>query len=199
MTKSAKRSELIAVRVEHERRWAYERWLERLTWSQMRMAARLPESEGGLGYDLSEQAMRGLVNQARASAGELSMGRAERVERQLVEVDARARAARRDLDAVYRAARAIDAAVSALDPRDRDEASLLSPLVAQRASLARELELAEKRLDSAQDREAKLVGLYAATEAKLEVTTRDGVIEDLNAALSRLGEAPVKTTEKADR
>lgn len=164
MSKKAKHgTDVIEARVIAEREWAYARWLERLTWPMMRLAAALPPSEGGLGYDLPPQALKGLVAQARADAGDLTMGREERLERQLIEVDARARAARHDMEQARRDGEA-DAYV-----------------------------MAEKRLDIAQDREAKLVGLYAATQVEANVVHHDAVTLELNAMLERAGRKPIKT------
>lgn len=53
---------------------------------------------------------------------------------------------------------------------------------------------AEKMLQAAQDRLAKLHGDDAATKIEAEVTTRDGVLDDLNAALISLGREPVEST-----
>lgn len=47
-------SELIAVRVLHEQEWAYEGWRQRLTHTEMARRSALSESDGGLGYALSE-------------------------------------------------------------------------------------------------------------------------------------------------
>lgn len=82
-----KSAALLEARVATEREWAYARWLERLTWAQMRQAAILPPERGGLGYDLSPSALKGLVTQARADMGDTAMSREERVERMQAEND----------------------------------------------------------------------------------------------------------------
>ena len=194
MSKRAKPAEVVAVRVAHERAWAYDRWLERLSWPQMRYAAGLPPEQGGLGYDLSHQALKGLVEQARADAGNLSMGREERIERQLIEVDARARAARRDLDAAYGRLRKLDEQIADYNV-DMYGPEILVSLVNQRNGIARELELAEKRLDLAQDREAKVAGLYAALQLEAKVVHTDAVTEELNAMLARAGAPPIESVK----
>jgi hypothetical protein len=51
---------------------------------------------------------------------------------------------------------------------------------------------AVKVLLDVQKREEILYGLAAPTEARVELTSRDGVLDDLNAALVALGEKPVK-------
>ena len=195
--KASSNTDLIAAQTMREREWCHARWLERMSFSAIRRAANLPESEGGLGYDLSEQAVKGLVLAARADRGDMTMGRDERIERQAAEVDERARAARNDFAAAYRKAAAIDDAIEAL--RESDErildpmgyANAMSRLVAKRDQHAADLERADKRLDAVHAREARLFGLDAPTEAKLEVTTRDAVADELNAMLERAGRKPV--------
>ncbi|MDQ2689885.1 MAG: hypothetical protein M3Y29_06390 [Chloroflexota bacterium] len=181
----------ISARVARERAWALEAWTARLSWGAMRRLANLPESEGGLGYDLSESALKGLVLKAREDRGDVTMGRDERRERQSVEVDMRARAARNDLDAAYDRARVLDRAIDDFEVYDADTADALARLVAERRELAKVIEAADRRLDAAQAREAKLHGLDAPAEARLEVTHRDAVVDELNAMLERAGHKPI--------
>lgn len=94
-----KTAALVEARVARERQWAYDRWLERLTWAQMRVLAQLPPERGGLGYDLSPSALKGLVTQARADMGDTAMSRDERIERQTAELDAIARSLRKRIAA----------------------------------------------------------------------------------------------------
>lgn len=61
MSKKAKRSELIAVKVMAEQRWAYERRLEHYSYRDMASLVMRPVEAGGLGYPLSESALKGLV------------------------------------------------------------------------------------------------------------------------------------------
>ena len=51
---------------------------------------------------------------------------------------------------------------------------------------------AVKVLLDVQRREESLYGLAAPTETNVTVTTRDGVLDDLNEALARMGEKPVE-------
>lgn len=185
-------SGLTPARVATEQAWAHARWLERLSFAQMRVVAQLPPDEGGLGYTLSESALRGLVTGAREARGDISMSREERIERHATEVDARARAARRDLEAAERRARKLDEVIEGFTVYDKDDARELSGLIAKREAIAADLAHADRRLDAVHAREAKLFGLDQPTEAKLEVVSRDGIIDDLNAALERMGEAPVE-------
>lgn len=182
---------IIPARVAHERAWALEAWTARLSWSAMRRLANLPERDGGLGYDLSESALKGLVLKAREDRGDVSMGRDERRERQSVEVDLRARAARSDLDAAYARAAVLDRAINGFEVYDTDSAAALRNLIIERAGIAADIERADKRLDIAQAREAKLHGLDAPAELAVDVTHHDAVAEELNAMLERAGRKPV--------
>lgn len=191
MTPKHDRRELILARTVRERAWAYDAWMSRLSWGAMRRLANLPVEAGGLGYDLSEQACKGLVEQAKADRGDLTMSRDERIERQAAEVDERARSARHDFTAAYARAAALDRAIADFEVFDTDTALTLRGMIADRAALAGDLERADRRLDSIHAREAKLFGLDAPIEAKLEVTSRDAVVDELNAMLVRNGRKPV--------
>lgn len=179
----------ISARLSHERDWALNAWMGRLSWEAMRSLANRAPEEGGLGYDLSIQALKGLVNGAKEARGDMTMAREDRRERQSYEVDERARAARNDLVALYRQRAKLDAAIESFSETiySEDDANALARLVDQRARVARELELADKRLDIAQDREAKLHGLNAPTDIKVDVTHHDAIAEELNAMLERAG------------
>lgn len=180
---------LLDARIVRERAWAYQAWMSRVSWGAMRALANLPESEGGLGYDLSESALKGLVDQAKADRGDLTMSREQRIERQSAELDERARLARQDYDAAYTRRRKLDAAIESFSEHlySADDVNALARLIEQRDRLARELEAADRRLDSVHDREGKLHGLNAATEHKVEVVHRDAIIDELNAALEAAG------------
>lgn len=178
---------LIEQRVMHERAWAYSAWMARYGYAAMRRLANLPPDEGGLGYDLSESALKGLVDQAKADRGDLTMSREQRIERQSAEVDERARAARHDFAAAYQRLATLDAAIAGFEVYDLETAMALRSMVTERNGIAADLERADRRLDTIHAREAKLHGLDAPTEARLEVTTRDAVIDELNAALEAAG------------
>jgi len=184
-------ADLVAAAAHHEREWCYELWLARSSFSQIRIQANRPAELGGLGYDLSLNAVKGLVLAAREARGDLGMSRVERIERQAAEIDERARAARYDFGAAYTRAAALDRAIDGFEVYDADTATALRGMLAERAALGADVERADRRLDVAQAREAKLHGLDAPTEARLEVTTRDAVTEELNAMLARVhtGEA----------
>ncbi len=174
-------------RITREREWAYSAWVSRLSWGAMRRAANLPESEGGLGYDLSESALKGLVLQAKADRGDMTLPRADRIERQSYEVDERARAATHDFRAAYARAKALDEAIERFEVYDVETAMILRGMISDRGAIAADLERADRRLDAVHARESKLHGLDAPTEARLEVTTRDAVVDELNEALAAAG------------
>jgi hypothetical protein len=73
--------ELIAVKVMREQDWAYERWLEYVSYQAMRVQAAHPPAEGGLGYDLSLAALEGLVKGYREREGLSELTRDEARER----------------------------------------------------------------------------------------------------------------------
>jgi hypothetical protein len=81
------RDAVILARVLREREWCYAGWLAHKTWTQLRVEAARPESEGGLGYDLSIQAIKGLVEAARADRGDLHLDRDAHIERELHDLD----------------------------------------------------------------------------------------------------------------
>lgn len=98
MTPKPKHAELIAVRVLREQQWAYARRLEHLSYRAMRQAANLPVEQGGLGYDLSEHALKGLVAGYLADQRDvLAADREELLARQQADLDELARAARASL------------------------------------------------------------------------------------------------------
>lgn len=191
MSRKTDKSEILAARTVRERAWAYDAWMSRLSWGAIRRLANLPEDEGGLGYDLSESACKSLVEQAKTDRGDLTMSRDERIERQAAEVDERARAARHDFTAAYTRMAKLDAAIAGFEVYDKDTASALAALVVERSGIAYDLERADRRLDNIHGREAKLFGLDAPVEAKLEVTSKDAVGEELNAMLARAGRKSV--------
>lgn len=176
--------------VMREQNWAFALWMDRRSFDDMRRLAREPEEAGGLGYDLSLSALKGLVNGARQRRGDLATSREDRRERMLYETDERARAAIRDLRALYAQRDQLDAAIAEVRPVDIIEASILAGLVAKREKVALQLEAADRRLDAAQKREADLVGADAPTT--IEVIQRDALDAELDALLSRLGEKPKK-------
>ena len=170
MGKKAKRAELISVKVLHEQRWAYERRLEHLSYHEIRvLSANMPE-HGGLGYDVSEHRLKGLVagyreRMAEVEAEELGEHRA----RELHDLDMIQREAGRAIDAT-RANPPVDAQGNLITFNDK--------------AVARYLEVGRER--------RKLLGLDQPVKAEIEVTTRDAVTEELNAMLARAGRPPIE-------
>lgn len=184
-------TELVDPRVAREQEWALEGFRARLTFAQLRSRALLPPEEGGLGYAVSVSGIRALVAAARTAEGDIAVTREERRERQGMEIDARARTARYDLERAHR---------DLLTPRpDRaefydsaDYRDALAGWAKQIEAAAKIVESADRRLGAVMEREAKLFGLDAATRIEAEVTTHDGALDDLNEALIALGGAPVE-------
>lgn len=189
-----KREALIAVRVQREEAWAYARHLEHLSYRAMRAAA-LADPPHGLGYDLSEQMLKtrvtGYLERMRET---LTDDREAYIARELNDLDAQHRALMRllvdgvDLKAttMLAAGRGYGSAAELV----KAEPGLAVPLdVATTTLLLRELRAvgAERR---------KLLGLDAPIAAKLDVTHRDAVAQELAAMLDEVERARPATPEK---
>ncbi|MTU33564.1 hypothetical protein GMD41_12570 [Parasutterella excrementihominis] len=180
------RDELIEAKVIREEDFALEAWRARVPFPEMRRRA-LSE----LGYAISESGLRALVKSARARVGDLAMTRDERIERQQAEIDERAARASFDLRKWHALAQ---------EPQpDRAEYADTAEHRDALAGWAKRVEVANKaiadadrRLQAAMKDEREIYGDNAATKIEAEVTTRDGVLDDLNAALVSLGREPVE-------
>lgn len=185
------RAELVEARVVREEDWALEAYRASVPFPEMRRLALLPVSEGGLGYTLSESALRSLVQSARARHGETVLNRSDRVDRQQIRIDERTRMAREDLELAH--------ALSRVAPPSRDEFDFPSEYAGALAAHAKMVEAAAKMVESADRRlaaamkdEREIHGDNAATKIEAEVTTRDGVLDELNASLAVLGRPKVE-------
>lgn len=188
--KATSRAELVEAKVIREEDFALEAWRARVPYPEMR---RLALAE--LGYAISESGLRALVQQARARHGDTAMTRADRIDRQQAEIDERARRARFDLAKWHAASNEPQPEraeyFDTLDYRDALAAWGKRVEAANKA-----IAEADRRLAAAMKDEREIYGDNAATKIEAEVTTRDGVLDDLNAALVSLGREPV---EAADR
>lgn len=186
-------AELVEARVVREEDWALEAFRARLTFPEMRRLALAAPADGGLGYALSENALRNLVQQARKRHGDTAVTREERVERQQMEIDARIRAARHDLNRAHaETQRPVPERVEFVDEDEWKQA--LAAWRLRTESAAKAVEAADRRLAAAMRDERDLHGLNAATKIEAEVTTRDAVTEELNAMLLRAGREPIEST-----
>lgn len=171
----ADRGELIALRTLTEQRWAYERVMEHLSYAEMRSLANRKPSKGGLGYDLSESALKGLVRGYRDRMAEVEAhSLEEHRERELADADARQRAA---------------ANLIGVAERSIVRAEQVQALDVHAVGLALK-GIAQHRAESETRR--KLLGLDAPTVAKLDITTHDAVTDELNEMLARAGHAPIE-------
>ena len=162
-------SELIAVRVLREQRWAYEARLAHLSYREMRGRVNRPESEGGLGYDLSEHALKALVKGYRDRMAEVeAVNLDEHRERELHDIDL----AQRRLDAVAEIAAKHIARADEIGGLDVHGAKLVIGATRERRAHG------ESR--------RRLLGLDAPQSATLDVTVHDAVSEELNAMLAQL-------------
>lgn len=188
--KATSRAELVEAKVIREEDFALEAWRARVPYPEMRRLAL-----DVLGYAISESGLRALVQSARARHGDTAMTRADRIDRQQAEIDERARRARYDLAKWHAASNEPQPERSeyfdTLDYRDALAAWGKRVEAANKA-----IAEADRRLAAAMKDEREIYGDNAATKIEAEVTTRDGVLDDLNAALVSLGREPV---EAADR
>jgi len=155
-----------------------------------------PVDRGGLGYDLSEHALRGLVVGYVESAREtLTEERGVYIARELADLDLQHRA----LAAVL--ARSIDAAESTKVAAALGYDSLAQLLKeAPDAAVpldARQITALLRELRAVGESRRKLLGLDAPLEARVEVTSRDGVMAELEAMLA--GNDDLSTKRKAKR
>lgn len=184
----ASRAELVEAKVIREEDFALEAWRARVPFPEMRRLAL-----DMLGYALSESALRALVQSARARHGDTAMTRADRIDRQQAEIDERAARARFDLRKWHALAQEAQPERSeyfdTADHRDALAAWRKRVEVANRA-----IAEADRRLAAAMKDEREIYGDNAATKIEAEVVTRDGVLDDLNAALVALGREPVEAS-----
>lgn len=182
------RSELIEAKVIREEDFALEAWRARVPFPEMRRRA-LAE----LGYALSESALRALVQSARARHGDTAMTRADRIDRQQAEIDERAARARFDLRKWH--ALAQEPQPERSEYFDTSEHRDALALWGKRVEVANKaIAEADRRLQAAMKDEREIYGDNAATKIEAEVVTRDGVLDDLNAALVALGREPVEAS-----
>lgn len=188
--KATSRAELVEAKVIREEDFALEAWRARVPYPAMRRQALEV-----LGYAISESGLRALVQSARARHGDTSMTRADRIDRQQAEIDERARRARFDLAKWHAASNEPQPERSeyfdTLEYRDALAAWGKRVEAANKA-----IAEADRRLAAAMKDEREIYGDNAATKIEAEVTTRDGVLDDLNAALVSLGREPVEAAER---
>jgi hypothetical protein len=161
--KSDARTALIEKRVLEEQAWTYEQRIVRgLSWHAIRALAMRPRDAGGIDRVVGISTLKDLVAAHRAAQGEIVGTREERVERRQLEYDELALLARGAL------------AAKASDP--------LYPGVDVNAA---------KLLLDVRAAEAKMHGDDKPAEAKVEIVSRDAVLDELNAELAAMGEQTV--------
>ena len=184
----ANRAELVEAKVIREEDFALEAWRNRIPYPEMRRLAL-----DVLGYALSESALRALVQSARARHGDTAMTRADRIDRQQAEIDERAARARFDLRKWHALAQEPQPERSEyFDTADHRDALAMWGKRVEVANKA--IAEADRRLQAAMKDEREIYGDNAATKIEAEVVTRDGVLDDLNAALVSLGREPVEAS-----
>lgn len=199
MSKGKKRgapaaAEVIQVRTLREQRWAYEQRRKRMRWDQIADLAMRPPAEGGLGYARSPKALKAayavhvaevveLEEASRPESTVLALATLDAVERELYALAGPVDHARTEQ------AKAKARAEGDLSDDEVEAIVVLRPEAERRDAL--------KTVLATHDRRSKLLGLDAPIV--LDVTHHDATIADLNDALGRLGETPVKTSKKVDR
>lgn len=178
MGKRPRFSDVDDVRLQREQQWAYERHLEHLGYRQMRARCILPMEDGGLGYDLSEHALAGLVR-----------GYLDRMKPTLeAERDAHLARELADLDAVQNDYTALAAAARHALRKGAAEGGI-------DLGAAKLLLEANARMEAAGAQRRKLLGLDAPIAATVDVTHHDGVAEELAAMLAE-NDRPAKRKAK---
>lgn len=173
--KKAKHTELIAVRVEAEQRWAYAQRMAHLSYNEMRVKSSRHPEDGGLGYQLSEHALKALVNGYLEKMREVHEVNAEElVTRELADLDMQQR----------RAAVVAELAAEAL--------ARAHELEALDVHAAKTLLDADAKARAIGESRRKLLGLDQPTRIEADITVKDGVLEELNAMLGRAGRKPIK-------
>lgn len=121
----SRQGELIAIRTIREQEWTYNAWRQRLSFAEMARRSSRAESDGGLGYGLSEQQIKGRLDGYRERMKPFLEANAVTArERQVAELD--------ELSRLAQAALAKAAAGGALD---KDAARLLLDIHAREAKL----------------------------------------------------------------
>lgn len=168
MTPKARLSELIAVQTLREQRWAFDARRAHLSYREMRTLANRPEREGGLGYDLSEHALKRLVDGYRERMTEVeAINIDEHRERELA-----------DLDLVQREAAATIRATNAAIDRAAEIGALdVHATKLKLGAIDRYRVVGESR--------RKLLGIDAPQQIKADVVVRDALTEELNEMLAR--------------
>lgn len=161
---SASRAELIEARVQREREWCWASYVAGYPYPVIATMSGLPEAEGGIGRSLHVSAVKHLVAEHRAEQGDIIGTREERIERRQMRLDQIAL----DAQAAMRRAR---------EPRVIDGVELPGYFDEKAAKVLLDVMAAE----------GKMHGDDAALRIEAEVTTRDGVLDELNASLAVLG------------
>lgn len=177
--KKAKHTELIAVRVEAEQRWAYAQRMAHLSYNEMRVKSSRHPEDGGLGYQLSEHALKALVNGYLEKMREVhEVNVEELVTRELADLDMQQR----------RAAVVAELAAEHL-AAVRDDPEAPGRLSVDAGKLLLDADAKARAIGESR---RKLLGLDQPTRIEADVTVKDGVLEELNAMLGRAGRKPIK-------
>lgn len=196
MPKKPRRTELIALQVLVEQRWVYERKLEHLSFREIRMRV-IDSPPHGLGYDVSEGALKGLYRgYLEHMRGVEEDALEDHVHRELADLDVQYRAAARLADPIDQAATALlFAKVYGTDYPGIDECLAHFPL----AVVLRDDKVvlqALTNLRSIGESRRKLLGSDAPQQLKIDTTVHDAATDELNAMLAEAGIDPEKESQR---
>lgn len=179
-----------------EARWAYDLRAERLSYQAISDLSVAAPEDGGVGRYLNMKTVRRRVKDYLDT---LSVAddetREEQRARELSDLDSQQRAfvamlGRVDEAATLQRAFAMNTTVGTLRDSRPDLVVLRDERLIMRAL---------ENLRSVSESRRRLLGTDAPARAEVEVVARDGVLEDLNAALVSLGRVPVETLDAPQR
>lgn len=188
MTAAPNYREIIAVRVMREQEWAYEQRLRHLSYREIRRRSSLPVDFGGLGYDISEHALKGLVTGYTERMRETLQESSEfYMHRELADLEEQYRAAAALADPIDREATALRAYALGLKTVEALIAEAPEHIVPQdgRVRLA-----ALTTMRQIGERRAKLLGLDTVQTQKVDVTVTDAVDAQVAALAAELEGTP---------
>lgn len=168
---------MVLAQVAHERRWTYEHWMDHVPIGEMRRLSAHDPDRGGLGYELSESALRGLLRMAQAENGVGEHDKAVELARELEDIEAETLTVNGSIQRL--GASILDLAEMSDGRVIHEKAELLLYKALQRRAVLR-------------DQRVKLLGLNAPEKSEVDVTIHDAVTDELNAQLAALDLPPIR-------
>jgi hypothetical protein len=182
-------TDLLPAQVVRERRWVYAHWMDHVTIGEMRRLSSLPPKRGGLGYELHESALNGLLDGALSEAGivvDPDKGR-ERY-RALATLDRRIRELEdlaKPIDKI-----ATEAAAHEMNVSVKRLIRLHPQMIVQQDR--RVMIAAQRELTRLEAQRAVMIGYNAPERSEVVVTVVDQVTDELNEMLAALDLPPIE-------